>query len=158
MATSDDKIPAGYNMIIPYLNIKGASEAVEFYKRAFGAVEVGRISMADGSIAHCEMKIGEGRFMIAEENQLWGNRSPMTVGGTPVALCVYVEDVDTVYNRALEEGATMSGDMGVKDQFYGDRAGTLTDPFGHQWSLMTHIEDVSFKEMQKRSDVMFAGF
>lgn len=158
MATSNDKIPSGYNMVIPYLNIRGANEAVEFYKRAFGAVEIGRISMADGSIAHCEMKIGEGRFMIAEENQLWGNKSPMTIGGTPVALCVYVEDVDAVYNRALEEGATMSGDMGVKDQFYGDRAGTLTDPFGHQWSLMTHIEDVSFEEMQKRSDVMFAGF
>lgn len=157
MATTK-KIPEGYEMIIPYLNIRGATEAVEFYKRAFGAQEIGRLTMADGSIAHCEMKIGSGRFMIAEENQTWGNKSPMTLGGSPVALCIYVDDVDAVYSRALEEGATMSGDMGVKDQFYGDRAGTLTDPFGHTWSIMTHIEDVSFEEMQKRSDVMFAGF
>ncbi len=150
------RIPDGYDMIIPYLNIKGANEAVEFYKSAFGAHEVGRISMADGSLAHCELRIGNGRIMIAEENQQWGNKSPMTLGGSPVALCLYVDDVDSVYKRAIEEGAT--GDMGVKDEFYGDRAGTITDPFGHKWSIMTHIEDVSFDEMQKRSDVMFARY
>lgn len=156
MATK--KIPGGYDMVIPYLNIKGATEAVEFYKKAFGAEEVGRISMADGTIGHCEMKIGNARFMIAEESITWGNKSPMTIGGTPVSLCVYVDDVDAVFNRAVAEGATPVGEMVVKDQFYGDRAGTISDPFGHHWSLMTHIEDVTFEEMQKRSDVMFAGF
>lgn len=145
-------------MIIPYLNIKGASEAIEFYKRAFGATELGRISLADGSVAHCELKIGEGRFMIAEESQAWENKSPMTLGGSPVALCFYVDNVDEVYDRAIAEGATMKGERGVEDQFYGDRAGTLTDPFGHTWSIMTHVEDVSFEEMQKRSDIMFAGY
>lgn len=152
------KIPEGYNGIIPYINIKGATEAVDFYKRAFGAKEVGRITLADGTIAHCELKIGDAHFMLAEESLQWGNKSPMTLGGTPVALCLYVEDVDEFFSNALNEGASVSGNMEVKDQFYGDRAGTLTDPFGHQWSIMSHIEDVSFEEMQKRSDVMFAGF
>lgn len=152
------KIPDGYNGIIPYINIKGAAEAVDFYKRAFGAKELGRITLVDGTIAHCELKIGDARFMLAEESLQWGNKSPMTLGGTPVALCLYVEDVDEFFSNALREGASVSGNMEVKDQFYGDRAGTLTDPFGHQWSIMSHIEDVSFEEMQKRSDVMFAGF
>lgn len=151
------KVPEGYEGIIPYINIKGATEAIEFYKRAFGATEVGRITMADGSVAHCELRIGKAKLMIAEENRVWGNKSPMTIGGTPVALCLYVEDVDATFNRAILEGATVSGGMDVKDQFYGDRAGTLTDPFGHQWSIMSHIEDVTFKEMQKRSDIMFAS-
>lgn len=156
--TADRKIPEGYDMVIPYLNIKGATEAVEFYKRAFGAEEVGRITMADGTIGHCEMKIGKARFMLSEESVSWGNKSPMTLGGTAVSLCIYVEDVDAVYNRAIDEGAVPVGEMVVKDQFYGDRAGTLSDPFGHQWSIMTHVEDVTFDEMQKRSDIMFTGF
>ncbi len=154
--TATNKIPEGYGMIIPYLNIKGATEAVEFYKSAFGAEELGRITMADGTLAHCELRIGNGRVMIAEENQQWGNKSPFTLGGTAVSLCIYVEDVDAVYARAIAEGAT--SDMPVKDEFYGDRAGTVTDPFGHKWSIMTHVEDVSFDEMQKRSDIMFARF
>ena len=153
MATKK-KIPQGYDTIIPYLNIKGATEAVEFYKTAFGAEELGRITMADGTLGHCELLIGNGRFMLAEENLKWGNKSPFTIGGTPVSLCIYVEDVDEVYARALAEGAT--SEMPVKDEFYGDRAGIVTDPFGHKWSLMTHVEDVSFEEMQKRSDIMFA--
>jgi PhnB protein len=155
MATQ--KVPSGYEGVFPYINIKGATEAIDFYKRAFGAEEVGRITMSDGTVGHCEMKIGNSRFMIAEESLLWGNKSPQTLGGTPVCLCLYVEDVDAVFNRALMEGATVSGNMEVKDQFYGDRAGTLTDPFGHQWSIMTHIEDVSFEQMQKRSDIMFTS-
>lgn len=152
------KIPEDYNGIIPYINIKGATEAVEFYKRAFGATEVGRITLVDGTIAHCELRIGNAKFMLAEESLQWGNKSPMTLGGTPVALCLYVEDVDEFFDKALREGARVLDNMEVKDQFYGDRAGTLTDPFGHQWSIMSHIEDVSFEEMQKRSDVMFAGY
>jgi PhnB protein len=96
--------------------------------------------------------------MIAEESLVWGNKSPMTLGGTPVALCLYVDDVDAAFDRAISEGASVTGNMEVKDQFYGDRAGTLTDPFGHQWSIMTHLEDVTYEEMQKRSDVMFMGY
>lgn len=153
-----NKVPDEYSGILPYINVKGAADAIEFYKSAFGAVEVGRISLADGTVAHCELRIGNGRFMLAEESLRWGNKSPMTLGGTPVALCFYVDDVDEVFNMALDEGARVSGNMEVKDQFYGDRAGTLTDPFGHQWTIMTHIEDVTFDEMQKRSDIMFATF
>lgn len=148
-------IPQGFNTLTPYINIKGALQAIEFYKNAFGAREIGRISMPDGSIAHAELQIGNSRIMLAEENEQWGNVSPQTLGGSPVALCIYVEDVDAVFERALKEGAKVTGEMEVKDQFYGDRAGSLTDPFGHKWSIMTHIEDVSYEEMQKRMDEMF---
>ncbi|GAB3334207.1 Dot/Icm type IV secretion system effector PhnB [Larkinella ripae] len=141
--------------LIPYINVKGAAEAIEFYKRAFGATESGRITMPDGSIGHAEIKIGDSKIMIAEESVQWGNKSPQTLGGSPVCLCIYVDDVDQVFTQALDAGAKVSGDMDVKDQFYGDRAGTLTDPFGHQWSIMTHLEDLSFEEMQRRSDAMF---
>jgi PhnB protein len=159
MMKNDSKtkpIPKGYHTLLPYINIKNAAKAIEFYKKAFGAKEVGRITMPDGSIGHAELEIGDSKIMIAEENEQWGNKSPQTIGGTPVCLCLYVEDVDSVFAQALDAGAKVSGEMEVKDQFYGDRTGTLTDPFGHQWSIMTHIEDVSFEEMQKRSDKMFA--
>jgi len=156
MATKTQAIPKGYHTLTSYLNIKGAVEAVEFYKRAFGAKEVGRISMPDGSIAHVEIQIGDSKIFIAEENEQWGNVSPHTLGGSPVALCLYVEDVDAVFARALSEGAHVTGEMEVKDQFYGDRAGSLTDPFGHKWSIMTHIEDVSFEEMQQRMNAMYS--
>ena len=155
MKTKVQAIPKGYNTLTPYINVKNADEAIEFYKRAFGAREVGRITMPDGSIAHAEIAIGDSKIMLAEENAEWGNASPETLGGSPVCLCLYVEDVDAVFARALEEGAIVSGEMVVKDQFYGDRTGSLTDPFGHKWSIMTHIEDVSFEEMQKRLHEMF---
>jgi PhnB protein len=148
-------IPEGYHTLTPYITVKGAENAIKFYEKAFGAKEVGRLSMPDGSIGHCELEIGDSKIFIAEENPQWGNLSPQTLGGSPVSLCLYVEDVDSVFARALKEGATVQGDMTPKDQFYGDRTGSLTDPFGHKWSLMTHIEDVSFAEMQKRSDAMF---
>ena len=111
--------------------------------------------MPDGSIGHAELEIGDSKIMLAEENEQWGNLSPQTIGGTPVSLCIYVEDVDAVFARALQAGATVTGEMVVKDQFYGDRTGGITDPFGHKWSIMTHIEDVSFEEMQKRMSAMF---
>ena len=149
-------IPNGYHTLLPYINVKGAAEAIEFYKNAFGAKEIGRITMPDGSIGHAEIEIGDSRIMIAEENPQWGNKSPLTLGGSPVGLCLYVEDVDVTFSRALEAGAKVTGEMEVKDQFYGDRTGTLTHPFGHQWSILTHIKDVSFEEMQRLSDAMFA--
>jgi len=148
-------IPLGYHTLTPYLNIKGAVEAIEFYKKAFGAKEVGRITMAGGVIAHAEIQIGDSKIMLAEESAQWGNKSPVTLGGSPVCLCLYVEDVDAVFARALAAGAKVTDGMEVKDQFYGDRTGSVTDPFGHRWTIMTHKEDVSFEEMQKRANVMF---
>lgn len=145
-------IPKGFHSITPYINIKGAADAIEFYKKTFGAVEVGRISLPDKTVAHAELQIGNSRIMVAESIPDWGNKHPQELGGSPVCLCIYVEDVDAVFARALAEGATATID--VKDQFYGDRTGSLTDPFGHNWSIMTHKEDVSFAEMQKRSDAM----
>lgn len=155
MATKKQAIPEGYSTLTPYLNIKGAVEAIEFYKKAFGAKEITRLTMPDGSIAHAEIEIGDSKIMLAEENPQWGNLSPLALGGSPVTLCLYVEDVDAVFAQALKEGAKVIAGMEVKDQFYGDRAGSLTDPFGHKWSIMTHIEDVSTEEMQKRMDAMF---
>ena len=149
-------IPAGYHTLTPYINIKGAVEAIEFYKKAFGAKEIGRITMAGGTIAHAEIQIGDSKIMLAEESEQWGNKSPQTLGGSPVSLCLYVEDVDVVFAQALAAGATVTGEMEVKDQFYGDRSGSLTDPFGHKWTIMTHKEDVSFEEMQERANAMFA--
>ena len=155
MKTKVKAIPEGWHSITAYISVKGAIDAIGFYKKAFGAKETGRLTMPDGSIGHAELEIGDSKIMIAEENEQWGNRSPQTIGGTPVSLCIYVEDVDAVFAKALQAGAKVTGEMVVKDQFYGDRTGGITDPFGHQWSIMTHIEDVSFDEMQKRINAMF---
>jgi PhnB protein len=155
MKTKVKAIPEGWHSLTAYISVKGAVEAIEFYKNAFGAKETGRLTMPDGSIGHAELEIGDSKIMLAEENEQWGNLSPQTIGGTPVSLCIYVEDVDAVFAKALQAGAKVTGEMVVKDQFYGDRTGGITDPFGHQWSIMTHIEDVSFEEMQKRMSAMF---
>ena len=155
MKTKVKAIPEGWHSVTAYISVKGAVEAIEFYKNAFGAKETGRLTMPDGSIGHAELEIGDSKIMLAEENKQWGNLSPQTIGGTPVSLCIYVEDVDAVFAKALQAGAKVTGEMVVKDQFYGDRTGGITDPFGHQWSIMTHIEDVSFEEMQKRMSAMF---
>ena len=155
MKTKVKAIPEGWHSLTAYISVKGAEDAIEFYKNAFGAKETGRLTMPDGSIGHAELEIGDSKIMIAEENEQWGNLSPQTIGGTPVSLCIYVEDVDAVFAKALQAGAKVTGEMVVKDQFYGDRTGGITDPFGHQWSIMTHIEDVSFEEMQKRMSAMF---
>lgn len=148
-------IPAGFHAITPYLAVKDASAAIAFYGRAFGAIEVGRISMGGGLVGHAELEIGGSRLMLAEEMAVWGNKSPATLGGTPVAMALYVADVDAVYRRALDAGAQALEP--VKDQFYGDRSGTLLDPFGHKWYILTHLEDVSFEEMQKRCDAMLSA-
>jgi PhnB protein len=156
MKATVQPIPKGYSSINAYLSVKNAEKAIEFYKKVFGAKEVGRITMPDGTVGHVDLDIGNSRIMLAEENEQWGNRSPASIGGSPVSLCLYVENVDAVFERALKEGAKVKGDMTVKDQFYGDRSGSLIDPFGHEWSIMTHIEDVTFEEMQKRTNAMFA--
>jgi PhnB protein len=149
-------IPAGYHNVIPYLSMKNADKAIEFYKNVFNAKEIGRITMPGGIIGHAELQVGDSRIMIAEEMPDWGNKGPETLGGSCVVICLYVEDVDKVYKKAIENGARVDNNMEPRDQFYGDRTGSLVDPFGHKWSIATHIEDVSFEEMQRRSDNMFA--
>jgi PhnB protein len=147
--------PEGFHAITPYLSVKDAKAAIAFYEGVFGASEVGRILMPGGTVGHAELQIGDARLMLAEEMPEWGNKSPTTLGGSPVGIALYVADVDATYQRAIDAGATVVEP--VKDQFYGDRAGSLLDPFGHKWHLMTHMEDVTFDEMQKRCDAMFAA-
>jgi PhnB protein len=147
-------IPDGYHSVTPYLTVRGAAKAIDFYKEAFGAVEVLRMPMPDGSIAHAEVKIGDSVVMMGEENPAWGNKSPQALGGTPAGLMIYVPDCDAVFNRALAAGATVMKPLA--DQFYGDRSGTVIDPFGHAWTVATHVEDVGPAEMQKRMDAMVA--
>jgi PhnB protein len=143
-------IPEGYHSITPYLVIKGAANAIDFYKRAFGATEVMRMASPDGKIGHAEITIGDSRIMLADEYPEMGHRSPQSIGGTGVSLMVYLENVDEVFNRAVAAGARQL--QPVKDQFYGDRSGTLRDPFGHEWTLSTHVEDVSPDEMRRRAE------
>lgn len=144
--------PSGYGTLTPYLIVRGAGEAMEFYKKIFGAVERMRMPMPDGRIVHAEMQLGDSVLMLADEMIEMGARSPATVGGTPVGLCLYVKDVDAVYHKALQAGA--KSERAPTDQFYGDRSARVRDPFGHQWTLMTHIEDVSPEEMQRRMQSM----
>lgn len=138
-----------------YITIKGCGEAIEFYKKAFGAKELGRLFMPDGSIGHAEIEIEGSILMIADENIEWGNKSPQTIGGNPVSFGLYVKDVDQAFQKAVDAGATV--ERQVEDMFYGDRVGQVMDPFGYKWSIATHKEDVSLEEMQKRSDKMFSG-
>lgn len=144
--------PPGYHSVTPYLALRDAKAAIDFYTRAFGAELVLELNMPDGSIAHAEIRIGDSILMLAEENDEWGNRSPQALGGSPVSMMIYVPDVDGAYARAIEAGATRL--RPVEDQFYGDRSGTLTDPYGYQWTLATHIEDVSADEAQRRMAAM----
>jgi PhnB protein len=143
-------IPDGYHAITPYLTIKGASKAIEFYKNIFHAVERMRLPDPDGNVMHAELQIGDSVIMLADESPQMGNKSPKSIGGTPVGLCLYVKDVDAVVQAAVHAGATVQ--RPVQDQFYGDRSGTLQDPFGHIWTIGTHIEDVTPAEMQKRME------
>jgi PhnB protein len=142
-------IPEGYHAVTPYLIIRGAAEAIEFYKKAFDATELFRFPAPDGKIGHAEIKIGDSPVMIADEFADLGYHGPQALGGSPVSLMIYVEDVDTVFSRAVKEGATVK--EALQDKFYGDRMGTLTDPFGHRWHVATHKEDVSVEEMQRRA-------
>lgn len=140
-------IPAGYAGVTPYLIVRDAARAIAFYKEVLGATEVFRLEGPDGRIAHAELKIGEGFVMLAEEMTEMGYRGPLSYGGSPVSLLVYVPDVDAVFARALAAGAETK--RPVADQFYGDRTGVLVDPFGHQWSIATRIRDMSHDEMRR---------
>ncbi|HVR69855.1 MAG TPA: VOC family protein [Vicinamibacteria bacterium] len=143
-------IPEGYHSVTPYLIIKGASAAIDYYKKVFGATERMRMDGPGGTIGHAELVVGGSTVMLADEHPAMGFRSPQTLGGTPVSLLLYVEDVDTVFERAVDAGARSQ--KPVENQFYGDRMGTLEDPFGHVWSVATHVEDVEPEEMQRRAE------
>lgn len=147
-------IPDGYHAITPYLIISGTAAAIDFYKRAFGATEVLRMPDPSGQkIGHAELKIGDASFMLADEYPDMGHRSPATLGDTPVSMLVYVENVDQVVAQALAAGATEL--RPVADQFYGDRVGMVADPFGHVWSIATHVEDVPSDELLLRAAAAF---
>ena len=142
-------IPEGYHTATPYLIVKDAARAIEFYKKAFGATELMRMPEPGGKIGHAEIKIGDSPIMLADEVPGMGFRSPESLGGSPISILLYVEDVDVVFSEALAAGAKVQ--RPVADQFYGDRTGGVTDPFGHVWYIATHKEDVSPEEMKKRA-------
>jgi PhnB protein len=141
-------IPAGYHSLTPYIFVRGATEAIKFYTAAFGATDVLSLPMPDGTIAHAEMKIGDSIFMFSDENPAWGNKGPQTLGGYSGGMCIYLPDVDKAFAKAIAAGAKEL--RPVMDQFYGDRSGSLIDPFGHMWTLATHIEDVPHEEYAPR--------
>jgi PhnB protein len=142
-------IPDGYHTITPYLSVNGAAAAIDFYKKAFGAREVLKLAQPDGRVGHAELQIGESRIMLADEFPQMEFRSPPSIGGTPVHLHMYVENADAVVNRAVAAGAKLL--RPVQDQFYGDRLGTVADPYGHVWHVSTHKEDLSMDELRKRA-------
>ena len=142
-------IPEGYPRVTPYLCVDGASAAIDFYSAVFGATERMRMPAPDGKVAHAELQFGDSVVALSDEYPELDARSPKAFGGSPVTMSVYVEDVDAVFERALKAGAKAL--RPVEDQFYGDRSGQFEDPFGHRWSVGTHIEDVSPEEMAKRA-------
>jgi PhnB protein len=148
-------IPEGYPKVTPYLIVDDASAAIDFYSNVFGAKERARMPAPEGKIGHAELKLGDSLIMLADEFPDMGNRSPRSVGGSPVTVSVYTEDVDDVHERALKAGAKEL--RPVENQFYGDRAGQFEDPFGHRWSVATHVEDVPADEMERRVAEMMGG-
>ncbi|HVY99440.1 MAG TPA: VOC family protein [Dongiaceae bacterium] len=148
-------LPAGYRSIQPYLIVDGAAKAIAFYKAAFGAKERMRLPAPGGRIGHAELEIGDSVVMLADEAPDWDAYGPGKYGGSPVSIMIYVADVDAVVKKAVKAGAKLTRE--VKDQFYGDRAGGIDDPFGHHWHIATHIEDVSPREMKRRMDAMATG-
>lgn len=148
MPSTVKPIPDGYHTATPYLIANDAVSAIEFYKKAFGATEKMHLKDASGKVMHAEIVIGASPIMIGEEFPDMNAFSPQSLGGSPVSIHLYVEDVEAMFNQAVAAGAKVC--KPVEDQFYGDRSGTLTDPFGHTWTVATHTEDVSFEEIQKR--------
>ena len=141
-------IPDGYHSITPYLIVDGAAAAIDFYKKVFGASEMMLLPGPAGKVMHAEVKIGDSIVMLADEFPEMNVQGPASIGGSPVGICLYVEDVDATFNKAVDAGATV--ERPLQDQFYGDRSGTVVDPFGHKWTVCTHIEDLSPEEIQER--------
>ena len=149
MTSRAKPIPEGYHTATPYLIVRDAASAIEFYKRAFGAAELMRMAEPSGKVRHAEIKIGNSPIMLVDEFPEIGARSPQSFGGSPVSFLLYVEDVDAVFSQAVAAGAKVLHP--VEDQFYGDRRGGVTDPFGHLWYIATHKEDLTPEEMRKRA-------
>jgi PhnB protein len=148
-------VPEGYPRVTPYLIVGGAADAIDFYTQVLGFNERMRMPGPDGLIGHAELELGESVLMLADENPEMGMVGPRSIGGTPVTIHTYVDDVDSTVERALKAGAKSLRD--VEDQFYGDRSGQIEDPFGHRWNLATHVEDVSPEEMSRRAAEMAAA-
>lgn len=148
-------IPEGYPRVTPYLHVDGAAAAIEFYGAVFGATERVRMPAPEGKIGHAEIQLGDSVIMLADEMPEMDIRGPRSIGGTPVTLSVYVEDVDAVFDRAVNAGATAL--RAIETQFYGDRSGQFEDPFGHRWNVASHVEDVSPEEMTRRAAEMLGG-
>jgi len=156
MSSRTKPIPTGFHTLTPHLVVKGATKAIEFYKRAFGAEEIGRMPSPDGkSIMHADLKIGDSHVFLVDECPEMGCQGPAGSSGTPVTIHMYVEDVDAAFGQALAAGARVK--MPLSDMFWGDRYGVLTDPFGHAWSIATHREDLSLEEIRKRAQSACAG-
>ena len=149
MGSKAKPIPEGYHSVTPYLVVKDAAKAIEFYKQAFGAAEKNRMTQPDGRIGHAEIQIGDSRIMLADEFPERNIVGPESLGNTPAMIHLYVEDVDAVAKQAVAAGAEEI--RPVQDQFYGDRSGMFVDPFGHKWNISTHKEDVSAEEIRKRA-------
>ena len=148
MSNSVKPIPDGYHTATPYLTLKDASEAIDFYKKAFGAVEIFRMNGPDGKIGHAEIRIGNSRIMLGDESPYSEAKAPESLNGTTSGIFLYVDNVDASFKRALDAGARQT--VPLQRMFWGDRFGRLTDPFGHKWMLATHVEDVSPAEMEER--------
>ena len=148
-------IPDGYHSVTPYLTFKDASAAIAWYARAFGAKEEVRMPGPGGKVLHAEIKIGDSHIMLADEHPVMGNKSAESIGGSPAAFMIYLEDADAAFRKAVEAGARVV--RPVENQFYGDRSGTITDPFGLNWTLGTHVEDVSPEEMKRRMSQFMAS-
>jgi PhnB protein len=154
MASQTRQIPEGFHTVTPYLVVRDAAGAIDFYKQAFGAEELFRLEGPPGKIGHAEIKIGDSIIMLADEMESGDCRSPHSLGGTAVNILLYVKDVDQVFNQAVSAGAKVA--MPLDDMFWGDRYGQVTDPFGHSWALATHKEDIPPEELQKRAQMAFA--
>ncbi len=141
-------IPDTYHTATPYLTVRGADEAIDFYRRAFGAKELFRMPGPNGKIVHAEILIGDSHIMLSDESAACGSQAPVTLNGTPVGIFLYVGDVDTTFKQAVNAGAKET--LAPQDMFWGDRFGRLTDPFGHKWMVATHVEDVSPAEIEER--------
>lgn len=149
-----EKIPKEYHSITPVLIVKNGDEAIEFYKNGFGVEERCCMKGPDGRVAHAELKLGDSVFMLSDEYPEMKCHSPETIGGSPVSMYVYVDDVDSIFNKAISAGAKILDP--VKDQFWGDRHGRLEDPFGHLWSIATHKKDISDEEMKRAAEAAFS--
>jgi PhnB protein len=154
MANKVKAIPEGYPSVTPYLIVDGAVRALDFYKAAFGATEIMRMAQPNGKLGHAEIRVGNSVIMMADEHPEMGYRGPKALGGTPVSIVLYVNDVDTIAARIVKEGGKVL--RPVENQFYGDRSGTFEDPFGHVWTVASHVQDVSPEEMKRRAEALYS--